>query len=90
MGLFGSSQVARDAEARRAVLSPAPGQVTPLGTPNPPGTAIARSTATVAALTAAKRQRKKATQAPGTGATPSGRPLGVLSASYVPRSLIGF
>jgi len=97
MGWFGSSQTARDAERRRAalphsaILSPAPGQISPLGSPTPPpGTSQVRSTATVAALAAAKRQRRKAA-APGMAPTVTGRPTSLgapLTAS--PRTLIGY
>lgn len=99
MALFGSRDVTNAADRQRTglshqrVLSPAPGtgSATVGGTaPKPPDTSLARSTATLAALAAAKRQRRTAMK-PGQGLTPSGRPLGIGSTAttFTPRTLIG-
>lgn len=94
MGLFGSRNTAVEAQRRRAalphqaVLSPAPGTGSePLNLANAPDTGRARSAATLLALTAAKRQRKRA-QA-GTGPTLTGRPTSVRPLTAMPRTLIG-
>ena len=75
MSLFGASHTVKYKPAKASTLAPAPVSPTSLlGTPTPPETSQAQSTATAEALLAAKRARKRAGASAGTIVT--GQPIG--------------